>query len=974
MAHRARPGSPTQAAAARGALNAARGGIPAGKRPTVSACLIVKDEELNLPRCLASLTGAVDEIVVIDTGSSDSTQDLARSAGAKVFHFDWCDDFSAARNESLARASGDWLMWIDADEQLVESAPGALRDLAAAGTPWGYFIEQRSPHTEDESRADVVVQQWRLFPNRRGIHFEGRIHEHPVALEFIDPSAIGRQAAVHVHHWGYLPVPDVLQRKADRNRRLIELSLEREPEQPRHYFNLGMQLLAEESYAKAGEVLRRGIERWFVSHGADVGYVPGMFASAAKAAVIVGDFAGALELEATVPEEFVSSELLLATGSACAQLGRTDDAIARFNRAWSDAGARENILYDRTSIWRALLLLAQVYASIDRIGEAREALHHGLELSPGQPELLAQLNALPQPPLLTPDLDRFTSLGGDAQPAISACLIVKNEEANLPRILESLRSEVDEIIVVDTGSTDGTVEIARSSGAQVFHFPWRDDFSAARNASLSHASGDFIIWVDADDQLLPSSPGALRRLCTELPFDSWGYWVDVHCPTDPWDESVAILRQARMFRNHIGVRFHGRIHEQAAPPPPHPAGGLTFQSQVSIKHWGYVESGDVPKRRSERNRRLLELAIADRPDNHFDRYNLGLQYAAEREFEQALDVLDQAIALWLRDPGPETGFVPALFSTAAMAAVEIPNYEEALRIEALAPPQFVSAELLLHAGIAWWRLGHPREAVERFLRAVNDTSVVNPNVHDRSTATWRPLLMLACVQVELEEYEAAYEHGQRALQFAPTRPETLFILAHIARQLGLIDESLAWARRLLAGPRDEGYCAKARQLLLGIANERNDGALALEALAGAIEGLPEQEAIVVKARAHARLGDWQTQYITLDDGCRRFPTDPTIRIELSECLERQGAHSQALVVLAGGLEDPAAPAALYERMAAVLGRLGRLNDAANALAIAKARRRATAADSSIAADEPRLAEDPASFAVRTAHDRSALVA
>src|SRR5581483_8009081 len=97
--------------------------------------------------------------------------------------------------------------------------------------------------------------------------------------------------------------------------------LEREPEQPRHYFNLRMQLLAEESYAKAGEVLRRGIERWFVSHGADVGYVPGMSGSAAKAAVIVGVFAGAAELEATVPEEFVSSELLLATGSACAQWG-----------------------------------------------------------------------------------------------------------------------------------------------------------------------------------------------------------------------------------------------------------------------------------------------------------------------------------------------------------------------------------------------------------------------------------------------------------------------------------------------------------------------------------------------------------------------------------------------------------------------------------------------------------------------------
>src|SRR5579862_9633682 len=97
-------------------------------------------------------------------------------------------------------------------------------------------------------------------------------------------------------------------------------------------------------------------------------------------------------------------------------------------------------------------------------------------------------------------------------PLISACIIAKNEEKNLGRCLTSLHASVDEIIVVDTGSTDRTVEIARAHGARVFNFPWCDHFSAARNESLSHAGGRWIIWIDADDELIEAAPRALRKL------------------------------------------------------------------------------------------------------------------------------------------------------------------------------------------------------------------------------------------------------------------------------------------------------------------------------------------------------------------------------------------------------------------------------------------------------------------------------
>ena len=96
---------------------------------------------------------------------------------------------------------------------------------------------------------------------------------------------------------------------------------------------------------------------------------------------------------------------------------------------------------------------------------------------------------------------------------ISACYIVRNEAAKLERSLASLEGAVDEIIVVDTGSSDDTVKIAEAHGAQVFHFPWQDDFSAARNVSLSKATGDWILVVDADEYFPEgmAKNGARRR-------------------------------------------------------------------------------------------------------------------------------------------------------------------------------------------------------------------------------------------------------------------------------------------------------------------------------------------------------------------------------------------------------------------------------------------------------------------------------
>jgi glycosyltransferase involved in cell wall biosynthesis/Flp pilus assembly protein TadD len=855
------------------------------KRPAISACLIVKNEERNLPRCLASLDGKVDEIIVVDTGSTDHTVALALEAKARVFHFEWCDDFSAARNVSLSHATGDYILWIDADDELVEQSPGALRRLCAGKTAaWGYFLDVHCPSNADSGESAAVVRQWRLFPRAATVRFEGRIHEHPAAPRVINTEDIRLQDGVHIIHWGYTLGGEELQRKLERNRRLIERCIADEPRQPRHHFNLGSQLAAEGKPADALAVLLRGIDGWFQAHGADLGYVPGMFAIAAGCAVSVAQPETALEIERRTPADLVSSDLLFHAGMACRQLNRTEEAAARWRRAITDPMAIRNILSDRACIQRAQ----------------------------------CELDALPA--LLSP--------------AVTACLIVKNEERDLPRCLASIRNAVDEIIVVDTGSSDRTVEIAKSYGARTFFFEWCDDFSAARNFSLRQASGQALLWVDADDELLEAEPGAIRRLCEQWPASSWAYWVDVHCPTDEWQEGKTIVKQPRLFRNAPGIEFRGRLHEQLQPADGYAPEALAFQDAISIKHWGYIPSPGSSTGRSERNRRILALEIAERPEDHFHHYNLALQYAGEKDFEVALPAFERAIDLWRKQPGARDGHVPSMFAMAALCAVEAGDYDKVLEIERTTPGAYVSADLVFQAGLAHWGKGDATKALARFDRALTDASLRLHNSHDSSTSSWRPLIMQAAVRMELKEFARARETAQKALEFAPTRPDAIYLLAHATYAVGQTDEAVRICRQALAGARDEGFKPKVRRLLLNIANDMDDSALAIEALQGDVDHLSPAGAVYVRARAYAASGQTGRQVELLTAGCAQFPDDPDIRLALSQALESQGLFAQAAEVLSEAMDHPPVPAVIYQRLAVLLARQGLLKDAANALELA----------------------------------------
>ena len=142
-------------------------------------------------------------------------------------------------------------------------------------------------------------------------------------------------------------------------------------------------------------------------------------------------------------------------------------------------------------------------------------------------------------------------------PTLSLCMIVKNEEALLPTCLESVKDHVDEIVIVDTGSTDRTVEVATKYNAKIYHHPWENSFSKARNYSLKYATCDWILILDADEEISGNDAPRLKSLIRESSADL--IYLQVLDKTTE-GKIVSVLNSERLFKNHHGIRYDGIVH------------------------------------------------------------------------------------------------------------------------------------------------------------------------------------------------------------------------------------------------------------------------------------------------------------------------------------------------------------------------------------------------------------------------------
>lgn len=216
---------------------------------TVAAAILVKNEERCIERCINSVLPAVDEIVVIDTGSTDNTINIVRRfPSVKIVEFEWIDDFAAARNAGLKHISSDWVLWIDADEYLNSEDIKSVREIAAIfSQPYEDYIPVLRIGQENiiNGRRSINYDMARMFPLNRGLHYWGKVHEQITLKDgnLFDGKFMKKDVKIRVFHDGYEPAIMKDKKKLERNISLLKEMVNEDKENPLWWLFYGRETL-----------------------------------------------------------------------------------------------------------------------------------------------------------------------------------------------------------------------------------------------------------------------------------------------------------------------------------------------------------------------------------------------------------------------------------------------------------------------------------------------------------------------------------------------------------------------------------------------------------------------------------------------------------------------------------------------------------------------------------------------------------
>lgn len=350
---------------------------------------------------------------------------------------------------------------------------------------------------------------------------------------------------------------------------------------------------------------------------------------------------------------------------------------------------------------------------------------------------------------------------------VSLCMIVKNEEKFLPQCLSSVCDYVDEIIVCDTGSTDRTIEIARSYGATVIEHPWRNDFSWARNKSLERATRRWVFFMDADEELTEDSRPGLLALKT-VPAHLTALYVRISNRTDDYRGSGDVSHHViRIFPNSDRIRFYGPIHE-------YPALDGTSRSveavacSVGLIHHGYVNTIVEERNKGQRNLEILLAATQNDPENAYHWYNLGTTAYLNKDYGLALRSLEHMYELVGNTP---RAFMPnglALLGDLYCDHFNDPvKGEEMCRESLRRSPHYANAHMML--GKALMAQKRFEEARAAFAAAIEDKAwAAQQFIVDDQVYVWKAFSEMGSSYAIEGDDAKALEWFEKGLVNAPT--------------------------------------------------------------------------------------------------------------------------------------------------------------------------------------------------------------
>ena len=383
-----------------------------------------------------------------------------------------------------------------------------------------------------------------------------------------------------------------------------------------------------------------------------------------------------------------------------------------------------------------------------------------------------------------PDLNR--------KPRLSVCMIVKNEERFLGQCLASVKDIADELIVIDTGSTDRTIEIAREHGAQVGHFQWCNDFAAARNASIAPATGDWILFLDADEELSLAEkqnlPALLNRNNVAL----------IRLPLiNAQQDQASQCFVPRLFRNFPTIRFQGCVHEGVY-------GSFLqvskeWQMEISlgdllILHHGYTAEVVAERNKVQRNYDLLVKAIENQPKRSYFYRHLGFELRRMDRIDESFEAYAKALNLIETQPDyiyPDEERETLLTQYSAYLLVDT-QYEKVLEVltsdlalrESLTPGQLlVRAQALIHLRQPKHALRDVQEAYSRRDESTLYPSAINP----RGSVLER---LLAEALYLNQRFQEAITYFNVIIQKEQPNLRTVLVYAECLDSVGKIGEAL----------------------------------------------------------------------------------------------------------------------------------------------------------------------------------------
>ena len=629
---------------------------------TLSLCMIAKNESGNIRCCLQSVEDFVDEVIVVDTGSTDDTVEIARSMGATVIELEWRDDFSLARNASLDRATGDWILFLDCDEELAPGSGSELRLLIQNSRYEAYFTQVVNL-TESDSR--LLAPSVRLFRNRKIFRFEGRIHEQ-IATSIIanhGQQSIG-QCGISIIHHGYNGQQSNIQAKIRRNLKLLNST----PDTDKNgffYYNLGVEHLRLKELKKALECFIEGSKLT----DANLGYAP---------------------------------ILALRTATTLMDLSRYRDAL-RHLKYYQSIYRNFNDL---------ALLEAICYLHCGWYSQASEGLQRYLALPPAHPWFPTETKYCGASPEEFGDWLQERPIPKD-YPGISVCIIGRNEADHIRHCIHSVNEIAREVIYIDTGSTDDTLAIAFQHGAKVFATPWSGSFSAARNLGLDQASAEWVLALDADEMLPEESKKQIAGLLKKAPPNEGGYLLKICTFLDnsASPANCCITGSCRLFRRVSaggqGARYQGAAGEEIVTSLLS-SGQTVAPAEITVNHLHYQSEPESIARKRQWKIETIDQGL--REDPLTSSYLLGTELFHARDFAAAADRFDDCRKL------SNMACTPDFFYYYALSLINNRDYGRATGILAEASglfPDYTDLTYLL--AVAQSALGNT-ESAETLLR------------------------------------------------------------------------------------------------------------------------------------------------------------------------------------------------------------------------------------------------------------------